>query len=67
MCRLRHGPLVDVGFLVDVIPQLLVDFLLPMEALQTVVSEFVSPHQTRPHFAAHILGEVKTSSMWLAP
>ncbi len=43
----------------DVVPQLIVDFLLPLEALQTVVSELVSPHQTRPHFAACVVAEVR--------
>ncbi len=48
-------------FLVDVVPQLIVDFLLPLEALQTVVSELVSPHQTRPQFAACVMAEVSVS------
>lgn len=56
--RLRHGPLVDVEFLVDILPQLIVDFLPPMEILQTVVNEFVSPHQSRPELAAVVMAEV---------
>lgn len=58
--RLRHGPLVDVEFLVDVLPQLIVDFLPPMEVLQTVVNEFISPHQSRPELAAMVMAEVST-------
>ena len=62
MCfsRLRHGPLVDVEFLIDVLPQLIVDFLPPMEVLQTVVNEFISPHQSRPELAAMVMAEVST-------
>lgn len=56
--RLRHGPLVDVKFLVEVLPQLIVDFLPPMEILQTVVNEFISPHQSRPELAAMVMAEV---------
>ena len=56
--RLRHGPLMDVAFLIRLLPQLTVDFLSPMEALQTVVSEFVSPHQPRPQLAARVMAEV---------
>ena len=55
---MRHGPLVDVKFLVDVLPQLIVDFLPPMEVLQTVVNEFISPHQSRPELAAVVMAEV---------
>lgn len=58
-CRLRHGPLVDVEFLIDVLPQLIVDFLPPMEVLQTVVNEFISPHQSRPELAAMVMAEVR--------
>ena len=58
LVRLRHGPLMDVSFLVDILPQLIVDFLPPMEVLQTVVTEFVSPHQTRPELAACVMAEV---------
>jgi len=57
MERLRHGPLIDVSILVDLLPQLVVDFLPSMEVLQTVVTEFVSPHQTRPHLAACVMAE----------
>ena len=56
--RLRHGPLVDVGFLVDLLPQLIVDLLPPTEVLQSVVTEFVSPHQSRPELAAQVMAEV---------
>lgn len=58
LLRLRHGPLIDVSILVDLLPQLVVDFLPSMEVLQTVVTEFVSPHQTRPHLAACVMAEV---------
>lgn len=34
------------------------DFLAPVEVLQMVVTEFVSPHQPRPTFAAMVMGEV---------
>lgn len=57
-CRLRHGPLLNVKFLIRVLPQLVVDLLPPLEVLQTVVSEFVSPHQTRPQLAARVMAEV---------
>ena len=60
--RLRHGPLRNVAFLVRLLPQLTVDFLSPIEALQTVVSEFVSPHQPRPQLAARVMAEV---SVWV--
>lgn len=56
---MRHGPLEDVRFLVDVIPVLLVEFLPPVEVLQMVVTEFVSPHQPRPSLAAMVMGEVQ--------
>ena len=45
-------------FLADVLPQLMVDFLSPMEVLQTVVNEFISPHQSRPELAAVVMAEV---------
>ena len=45
-------------FLADVLPQLIVDFLPPMEVLQTVVNEFISPHQSRPELAAVVMAEV---------
>ena len=51
----------DVEFLVDVLPQLIVDFLPPMEVLQTVVNEFISPHQSRPELAAMVMAEVSTT------
>ncbi len=56
--RLRHGPYPDVHFLVDILPDLIVDFLPVMEVLQTVVTDFVSPHQTRPELAAAVLNKV---------
>ena len=56
--RLRHGPLVNVGHLVHIMPQLIVDFLSPMEVLQLVVTDFVSPHQTRPQLSGTIMAEV---------
>ena len=56
--RLRHGPLTDVQFLVDILPDIIVDFLPPMEVLQTVVTDFVSPHQTRPSLSAAIMNKV---------
>ena len=62
LVRLRHGPLMDVSFLVDILPQLVVDFLPPTEVLQTVVTEFVSPHQTRPKLAACVMAEVHLES-----
>ena len=62
LLRVRHGPLMDVSFLIDVLPQLVVDFLPPMEVLQTVVTEFVSPHQTRPELAACVMAEVPVES-----
>jgi hypothetical protein len=52
---------VDVEFLVDVLPQLIVDFLPPMEVLQTVVNEFISPHQSRPELAAVVMAEVSST------
>lgn len=51
----------DVEFLVDVLPQLIVDFLPPMEVLQTVVNEFISPHQSRPELAAMVMAEVSST------
>lgn len=38
------------------------DFMTPVEVLQMVVTEFVSPHQPRPIFAAMVMGEVGESS-----
>ena len=46
--RLRHGPEINISFIVDILPQVVIDFLPPMEVLQTVVTDFVSPHQSRP-------------------
>ena len=43
----------------DVVPVLLVDFLPPLQVLQVVVTEFVSPHQPRPTLAAIVMGEVQ--------
>lgn len=42
----------------DVLPQLMVDFLPPLEVLQTVVNEFISPHQSRPELAAVVMAKV---------
>ena len=56
--RLRHGPLEGVKFLVEVVPILMTDFLPPVQVLQMVVTEFVSPHQPRPTLAAMVMGEV---------
>ena len=56
--RLRHDSYPDVKFLVDILPDLIVDFLPVVEALQTVVTAFVSPHQTRPELAASVLNKV---------
>lgn len=53
----------DVEFLVDVLPQLIVDFLPPMEVLQTVVNEFISPHQSRPELAAMVMAEVSAKML----
>jgi huntingtin len=55
--HLRHGPLEEVRFLVDVVPVVMVDFLPPVQVLQMVVTEFVSPHQPRPSLAAIVMGE----------
>ena len=55
---LRHGSLEGVRFLVDIVPVLMVDFLPPVQVLQMVVTEFVSPHQPRPALAAVVMGEV---------
>lgn len=56
--RLRHGPEVNITFIVDILPKIIIDFLPPMEVLQTVVTDFVSPHQSRPRLAASIMAEV---------
>lgn len=42
----------------DVLPQVMVDFLPPLEVLQTVVNEFISPHQSRPELAAVVMTKV---------
>ena len=55
---LRHCPLEGVRFLVDLIPVLITDFFPPVQVLQMVVTEFVSPHQPRPTLAAVIMEEV---------
>jgi hypothetical protein len=47
----------EVRFLVDVVPVVMVDFLPPVQVLQMVVTEFVSPHQPRPSLAAIVMGE----------
>lgn len=57
MERLRHGPEVNITFIVDILPKIIIDFLPPMEVLQTVVTDFVSPHQSRPRFSASIMAE----------
>ena len=56
--RLRHGPEVNITFIVDILPKIIIDFLPPMEVLQTVVTDFVSPHQSRPRLSASIMAEV---------
>jgi hypothetical protein len=55
--HLRHGPLEVVKFLVGIVPVLMTDFLPPVQVLQMVVTEFVSPHQPRPTLAAMVMGE----------
>ncbi|CAI7995428.1 Huntingtin [Geodia barretti] len=55
--HLRHSPLEGVRFLVGVVPVVMVDFLPPVQVLQMVVTEFVSPHQPRPSLAAIVMGE----------
>ena len=60
---LRHGPLERVRFLVDLVPILMVDFLPPVQVLQMVVTEFVSPHQPRPSLAAVVMGEVSCACL----
>ena len=41
-----------------ILPQVIIDFLPPMEVLQTVVTDFVSPHQSRPKLSASVMAEV---------
>lgn len=57
--RLRHGPEVNIYLILDILPQIIIDFLPPMEVLQTVVTDFVSPHQSRPQLSASIMAEVR--------
>lgn len=61
-CRLRHGPEIGIDFIANVLPQVIMDFLSPMEVLQTVVTGFVSPHQTRPQLSAMVMAEVSMLS-----
>ena len=49
----------------DILPQLIVDFLPPMEVLQTVVNEFISPHQSRRELAAVVMAEVGSEQLLL--
>lgn len=58
LIRLRHGPEINITCIVDILPQVIIDFLPPMEVLQTVVTDFVSPHQSRPRLSASIMAEV---------
>ena len=57
-CRLRHGNETEVDFLVNVLPGVIVDFLPPMDAMNTVVTEVISQQQTRPWMAAIIMAKV---------
>ncbi len=57
-CRLRHGSEIHTRCIADILPQVIIDFLPPMEVLQTVVTDFVSPHQSRPQLSASIMAEV---------
>ena len=48
----------EVEFLVDLLPGLIVDMLPPMDAMNTVVTEVISQQQTRPWLAATVMAKV---------
>ena len=50
----------EVEFLVKLLPGVIVDFLPPMDAMNTVVTEVISQQQTRPWMAAMIMFKVRT-------